>query len=64
MRIDTQFSIGDMVFLTTDPEQKRRVVLAITIAGFGLAYSLACGTEVSDHYEFEISNKKDVLQTI
>lgn len=62
MIIENKFEIGDIVYLTTDEDQKRRVVTAITVLPDNkLTYQISCGHFASDHYEFEISDEKNVL---
>ena len=60
MRIDNKFDIGQAVYLKTDPEQRERLVTAIIIRGYGILYSVSFETDESTHYDFEISNDKDV----
>jgi hypothetical protein len=31
---------------------------------FDVSYTLAFGTEISDHYDFEITSDKDTLKTV
>jgi hypothetical protein len=64
MTINTKFNIGDTVYLKTDPEQLERIVYAIDIRQTGLLYSLCCGTNTSNHYDFEITTDKDVVKSI
>lgn len=62
VRIELDYEIGDMVFLTTDPEYFPRMVIAITLLPGGLAvYSLSCGSdEPTEHYSIEITDTKPV----
>lgn len=60
MLINNKFKRGDIVYLVTDPEQKRRIVRYITVFDENdIQYSLACGTEFSENYDFEISKEPD-----
>lgn len=62
MVIDNEFNIGDYVYLKTDEEQKKRIVTGIGIKSAGLLiYQVCCGVEYTDHYEFEMSETKNVL---
>lgn len=65
MVIDNKYDFGDFVYLVTDDEQKKRVVTAIKSYPSGeIIYQLSCGTEQSDHYDFEMSKEEDtVLKT-
>lgn len=61
MNIDNKFSIGEVVFLITDTEQKMRLVTGIQINKNGLIYRLAEGTNDEWHYDFEIATDKNFL---
>jgi hypothetical protein len=62
MVIENKFDLGDLVYLSTDEEQKQRMVTKIsaTLDG-GLIYDLNCGTCCTVHYEKEISEEKNVV---
>lgn len=59
--IDNKFEIGDIVYLKTDTDQKQRLVYAFEVTNRDTMYKVACGTDISTHYEFEISVEKNVL---
>ena len=61
MVIETSFELGQIVYLVTDCDQRRRVVTQIKITPTGILYNLSCGTQNSDHYECEISTEVNVL---
>jgi hypothetical protein len=65
MMVENKYDFGDVVYLVTDSDQEKRIVTAIKIyPSGGILYQLSCGTENSDHYEFEISKEEDtVLKT-
>ncbi|RPD44830.1 hypothetical protein DNI29_19165 [Hymenobacter sediminis] len=63
MFIEAKFSIGQTVYLSTDKDQLRRLVVAITIRQTGDMYEVACGSDSSYHYDFEMSETADVLLT-
>lgn len=52
--------IWDIVYLKTDPEQLARMVTSIIIRPKDIIYELACGKEVSNHYNSEISTQKNL----
>ena len=57
MIIENKFEIGDMVYLKTDPDQLIQIIVAIHVFKSGeLMYKIASGSEVSIHYEFELSD--------
>jgi len=59
--VNNKYDIGDIVYLKTDEDQSPRVVTCIKVFKHGeLNYELAHGTIVSLHYEFEISNEKEI----
>ena len=59
MKIDTTFNIGDLVYITTDSDQRERLIVKVEVSVGGYMYLVACGTENSWHYEFEMSINKD-----
>ncbi len=62
MVIDNKFSIGECVYLKTDVEQNMRLVIEIAVMPGGLVwYKLCLGTEVTEHYDFEISAEVNEL---
>lgn len=54
------FNIGETVYLQTDPDGLMRLVVEISITPSGTYYMLACGSEVTSHYGFEITRDKPV----
>jgi hypothetical protein len=64
MIIDNKFDIGDLVFITTDPEQLQRMVVSLIVNRYDVIYEVQSGTTSSRHYDFEISKEKNVLTTI
>ena len=63
MIIDTNFNIGDVVYLKTDNDQKKRLVTGFTIRKNTTLYILSCDVTESYHYDFEITCDVDVLIT-
>lgn len=61
MVIDNKYNIGDMVYLLTDEEQKKRIVTALFIECGSIQYKLTNGSTSSFHYDFEITTTKQVL---
>lgn len=61
MNIQNAFSIGETVYLVTDKDQQKRMVIGIYVRKNGLTYELSCGQEISYHYDFEMSAKEDVV---
>lgn len=59
MNIDNEFSLSDTVYLKTDPEQNKRIVIGIWIRQDGLQYELAMSEESSYHFDYEISREVD-----
>jgi hypothetical protein len=64
MTIKNKFELGQTVYLITDKEQEARIVTGIKIGPGDLIYQLACGKDLSEHYDFEISEEADVLQSM
>jgi len=59
-----KFRIAQTVYLTTDKEQEKRIVTAITERQSGFVYELSCGLDISSHYDFEISADEDTLMKV
>lgn len=65
MKIHTKYNIEDIVYLVTDTEQLERIITSITIYPNNLImYSLNCGVETSEHYEFEITHEIDNIKRL
>jgi endonuclease III len=50
--------ITRQVYLVTDEYQIRRIITHIVVSKNEIKYVLACSTEISEHYEYEISEQK------
>lgn len=64
MTYESEYALGDLVYLATDPDQYERIVTGITIRQSGIVYSLSQGTVESCHYSFEMTKYKDELKNI
>lgn len=62
--LNNEFTIGQVVYLKTDPDQLPRIVLRILISSNGYTYEIGCGMLMSYHYEHEISEEVNVLAKI
>lgn len=63
MVIENKFEIGQTVYLITDEDQKPRLVISIRVNKYDLIYELNSGTIGSFHYDFEISEEKQLQLT-
>jgi hypothetical protein len=61
LSLDFKFKIGDIVYLRTDSDQKKRIVTSIVISQSGIKYELSCATVDTWHYDFEMTHDIDVL---
>lgn len=61
MKIENNFEIRQIVYLKHDIEQLPRMITAIKINPYDITYELACGTDVTSHYDFEIYKEKTVF---
>ena len=60
MLIDNKYNLGELVYLKTDPEQNKRMIVGIKIClDGGMYYSLSLGIEETNHYELEFTKEKD-----
>lgn len=62
--IDNKYNIGDTVYLITDKEQLPRMVFSFVVYRNEIVYRLATGGTSSDHYDFEISDTKNILADV
>jgi hypothetical protein len=60
--INNKYAIGDIVYLVTDMEQIPRMVYCFLVYENSIVYRLCAGTTTSEHYDFEISPDKVVVQ--
>lgn len=61
MDIKTKYDPEQFVYLKHDPDQQKRMIVEIIVTKKEKKYLLACGTEISDHYEYELSTEQDVV---
>lgn len=61
--INVKYEIGEVAYLKTDRDQTPRIVYCYKIFNKEIMYELACGIQVSAHYEFEMSKAIDVLMS-
>ena len=59
-----KFDIGEIVYLKTDNEQLERMVCQMTLTQNSVIYDLVCGSEMSNHFDFEISKERNILKSI
>ena len=60
VKIELDFDIDDIVYLKTDPDQRKRQVIEVHLLPASIArYRVACGETISDHYINELSDKPD-----
>jgi hypothetical protein len=61
--VDNKFDLGQIVYLKTDADQRERIVTGFCIRQAGQSYELMQGNIGSWHYDFEISEEKNVLMS-
>ena len=65
MTIDNKFEIGQEVYLKTDKDQNKRIVVGIEVTQNNtLCYILACECTETSHFDFEIMNDRDILLSL
>lgn len=64
MTYKSKYGLGELVYLVTDEEQKRRMITGVKFNLNGIVYTLQHGTNESYHYEPEISRDEDILQRL
>lgn len=62
MKITNEYNHFDEVYLISDSEQNKRVVVQINILPKNLiVYVLSCNGDFSEHYEEEMTKEKCVI---
>lgn len=56
-----EYAIGDEVYLKTDPDQFKRMVIGYTVRSTGVLYLVACGEKEGVHYGIEIIKDKPTI---
>ena len=56
-----EFKIADLVYVKTDPDQYKRIVLGFELNSNGLIYKLGIDDNVTTHYTFELQKEKIVF---
>lgn len=65
MVIDNKYELGEILFLKTDSEQRKRICTAIVVCpDNSFLYELTCDTQSNRHYDFEISREMDLAMKI
>lgn len=63
--IQTEFEIGEIVYLRTDQEQLGRIVMGYRLQNKDtLLYDLMCGTLQSCHYELELTRERSLINAL
>lgn len=60
----TKYTLGDTIYLITDPDQQTRMITGIMIRPHGAVYECSLGSVSSDHYEIEISKEIDQVKKL
>lgn len=53
------FSIGDEVYLKTDSQQQKRIVIAYIIYKEDLMYRIICNDYITEHFGYELTSEKN-----
>lgn len=61
MVIENKYDIGQTVYLLTDRDQQPRLVTSLQVFKGNISYVLCKGSEMSSHYDFEISDSQNEL---
>ena len=61
LTIKNKFNIGDFVYLSSDADQYKGLIVFIQINPNGLMYGVSYAGEISLHFEIELSLEKAVV---
>ncbi|VDH16723.1 Uncharacterised protein [Algoriella xinjiangensis] len=53
-----KFNLEEIIYLITDVDQKERIITGVLYEKNSIQYRVACGTDTSWHYEFELNTSK------
>ena len=56
-----EFKIGDLVYIKTDPDQHRRIILGFELSINGLMYKAGIEGGFTIHYNFELQTEKVIF---
>ena len=59
--IQNEFNIGEIVYLITDVEQSKRIVLGFLYEDGTILYKIACVSIISYNRNIEISREKTII---
>ena len=62
MQVELNYSIGQSVYLKTDCDQRERIITECLIRPGNVQYYLMLDIVGSWHYDFEISEEKDMVK--
>lgn len=62
--VELAYEIGQEVYLKTDKEQSKRIVVSIWLLQSGVRYQLLSGINESWHYDFEINTTIDIISKV
>ncbi len=61
--IESEYSLGQIVYLKTDTDQRPGIIIGICIRPGGLLYDIQRSTSSDWYYAIELSATKDILIT-
>lgn len=59
--IEEVFSEKEMVFVKHDQDQLPRMIIGIEISNDSVVYNCMSGTELSNHYAYELTKEKNLV---
>lgn len=64
MILDNKFDYEEIVYLKTDTDQLPRMVYGFIVYKTAILYRLTCGSQTSEHYDFEITRDKQLVLSL
>ena len=62
--VEIKYNIGQTVYLKTDNQQLERIVYKYVVYRNEVLYGLTFGTQISEHYDFELTADRDQLKCV
>lgn len=57
--IDNEYAIGDEVYIRTDPDRGKGIVVGVTVRPFNLVYEVSQGASMATFYAFELAKEHE-----
>lgn len=64
MQLTAKYNHGDIVYIIVDPDQLEKIITSYTVYPNDVLYNVSHGDHESTHYDFELSNDRDINKAL